>query len=50
MRLTEQKFQEEGGKTEYVYARGTSSWGFDGSGQVQRSKTHYELATFATGK
>lgn len=45
--LTEQKFQEEGGKTEYVYARGTSSWAFDGSGQVQRSKTQYELAMFA---
>lgn len=48
--LTEQKFQEEGGKVEYVYARGTSSWAFDGSGKVQRSKTQYELATFATGK
>jgi IS605 OrfB family transposase len=48
--LTEQKFQEEGGKTEYVYARGTSSWAFDGSGKVQRSKTQYEIATFATGK
>ena len=48
--LTEQKFQEDGGKTEYVYARGTSSWAFDGSGQVQRSKTQYELAMFASGK
>jgi putative transposase len=48
--LTEQKFQEEGGKVEYVYARGTSSWGFDGSGKVQRSKTQYELAKFANGK
>jgi IS605 OrfB family transposase len=48
--LTEQKFQEEGGKTESVYARGTSSWAFDGSGKVQRSKTQYELATFANGK
>jgi IS605 OrfB family transposase len=50
VKLTEQKFQEEGGKTEYVYARGTSSWAFDGSGKVQRSKTQYELATFANGK
>lgn len=48
--LTEQKFQEKGGKVEYVYARGTSSWAFDGSGKVQRSKTQYELATFASGK
>jgi putative transposase len=48
--LTEQKFQEEGGKVEYVYARGTSAWAFDGSGKVQRSKSQYELATFTTGK
>ncbi len=48
--LTEQKFQEEGGKTQYVYARGTSSWAFDGSGKVQRSKRQYELAKFANGK
>jgi hypothetical protein len=48
--LTEQKFQEEGGKTESVHARGTSSWAFDGSGKVQRSKAQYELATFTNGK
>jgi putative transposase len=48
--LTQEKFQEVGGKTEYVYARGTSSWAFDGSGKLQRSKTQYELATFANGK
>ncbi|MBK4732876.1 IS200/IS605 family accessory protein TnpB-related protein [Oxynema sp. CENA135] len=48
--LTQEKFQEVGGKTEYVYARGTSSWAFDGSGKVRRSKTQYELATFANGK
>lgn len=48
--LTEQKFQEEGGKVEYVYARGTSSWAFDGSGKVKRSQTQYELATFPNGK
>ncbi len=48
--LTEQKLQEHGGKVEYVYARGTSSWAFDGSGKVQRSKAQYELATFANGK
>ncbi|MEN9210056.1 MAG: transposase [Thermostichus sp. DG02_2_bins_29] len=50
VRLTEQKFQEEGGKVVYVYARGTSSWAYDGSGKVRRSRTQYELATFANGK
>ncbi len=48
--LTEQKFQEVGGKVQFVYARGTSSWAFDGSGQVQRSKQQYELAVFPNGK
>lgn len=48
--LAEEKFSEQGGRTEYVYARGTSSWAFDGSGKVQRSKSQYELATFANGK
>lgn len=50
VRLTEQKFQEEGGKVVYVCARGTSSWAYDGSGKVRRSKTQYELATFVNGK
>ncbi|MEO1402801.1 MAG: IS200/IS605 family accessory protein TnpB-related protein [Cyanobacteria bacterium J06635_1] len=48
--LTEQKFQEEGGNVEYIYARGTSSWAFDGSGKVKRSSKQYELAVFANGK
>ncbi|MGC9504275.1 IS200/IS605 family accessory protein TnpB-related protein [Baaleninema sp.] len=48
--LTQEKFQEVGGKTEYVSARGTSSWAFDGSGKVRRSKTQYELALFPNGK
>lgn len=43
-------FVEVGGKVEYVYARGTSSWAFDGSGQVKRSKTNYSLASFQSGK
>ncbi|WP_299042237.1 transposase, partial [uncultured Thermosynechococcus sp.] len=42
-------FQEEGGKVVYVSPKGTSSWAYDGSGKVQRSKTQYELATFANG-
>lgn len=48
--LTEEKFIEAGGKVEYVYARGTSSWAYDGSGQVQRDSKQYELCTFASGK
>ena len=47
---TEEKFAEVGGKVEYVYARGTSSWAFDGSSKLKRSKSQYELATFANGK
>lgn len=48
--LTEQKFEELGGKTVFVYARGTSSWAYDGSGKVKRSKSNYSAATFANGK
>ncbi|MDJ0716610.1 MAG: hypothetical protein QNJ54_20750 [Prochloraceae cyanobacterium] len=48
--LTEQKFAEIGGKTEFVYARGTSSWAYDGSGKIKRSKSNYSKATFASGK
>jgi len=48
--LTEEKFVECGGKVEYVFARGTSSWAFDGSGKVRRSSQQYELATFTSGK
>jgi IS605 OrfB family transposase len=48
--LVEQKFEEVGGTTEYVYPRGTSSWAYDGSGQVSRDKSNYSNATFKTGK
>lgn len=47
---TEKKFEEIGAKVELVYPRGTSSWAFDGSGQVKRSKTNYTDAQFSTGK
>lgn len=50
LELVEQKFEEMGGKTEYVYPRGTSSWAYDGSGQVSRDKSNYANATFKTGK
>lgn len=48
--LTSQKFEEMGGQTEYVYPRGTSSWAYDGSGQVSRDKSNYSNATFKNGK
>lgn len=48
--LIEQKFTEVGGKVVYVYARGTSSWAFDGSGRIKRNPKQHELATFASGK
>ncbi len=48
--LIEQKFIEMGGRVVYVYARGTSSWAYDGSGKLKRDPKQYELATFRTGK
>lgn len=50
VQLTENKFVEVGGKVELVYPRGTSSWAYDGSGQLKRSKDNYALATFSSGK
>jgi putative transposase len=48
--FTSMKFEEIGGSVVEVYARGTSSWAFDGSGKLKRSKKNYALATFQTGK
>lgn len=48
--LTENKFIELGGKVELVYPRGTSSWAYDGSGQLNRNSKNYALATFQSGK
>lgn len=50
VKLVEQKLEEVGGKVELVFARGTSSNAYDGSGQVKRSKENYSLCTFTTGK
>jgi len=50
VQLTENKVVEVGGGVALVYPRGTSSWAFDGSGQVTRSQHNYALATFQTGK
>ena len=48
--LIEQKFDELGGSVVYVFARGTSSWAYDGSGLLKRNPKQYDLATFKTGK
>ena len=48
--LTEMKWSELGGAVGFVNPRGTSSYAYDGSGKLTRSKTNYELAVFSTGK
>ena len=47
---TEEKWAEIGGKTIYVFARGTSSNAYDGSGKVKRDSQNYALSAFPTGK
>lgn len=44
------KALENGVRTISVFARGTSSNAFDGSGKVTRSKTNYSNCTFSSGK
>ena len=46
----EQLAQEHGIKIVSVYARGTSSTAYDGTGKIKRDKDNYALGTFATGK
>lgn len=48
--LLDEKAVEAGMMVRYVYARGTSSQAFDGSGEVKRDAKQYELATFTSGK
>lgn len=48
--LTEMKWSELGGQVAFVYARGTSSNAFDGSGKLKRSDKQYEQAVFTSGK
>ncbi|MDJ0573242.1 MAG: transposase [Pleurocapsa sp. MO_192.B19] len=48
--LTEMKWSELGEKIVFVNPRGTSSYAYDGSGKLKRSKSNYELAVFASGK
>ena len=46
----EQLGQEHGMKIVFVYARGTSSIAYDGTGKVKRDKDNYALGTFSTNK
>ncbi|MGL5078115.1 MAG: IS200/IS605 family accessory protein TnpB-related protein [Waterburya sp.] len=50
VQLTADKFEEVGGNVQLVYARGTSSWAYDGSGELKRSNKKYSVATFKSGK
>ncbi|MGL5835609.1 MAG: IS200/IS605 family accessory protein TnpB-related protein [Waterburya sp.] len=50
VQFTTEKFEEQGGKVELVYARGTSSWAYDGSGKLKRSNKKYSVARFQNGK
>ncbi|MDJ0534647.1 MAG: transposase [Xenococcaceae cyanobacterium MO_207.B15] len=50
VQFTTEKFEEAGGKVELVYARGTSSWAYDGSGKLKRSNKKYSVARFQNGK
>lgn len=42
--------EEKGMSVAFVSARGTSTWAFDGSGKVKRSKTNASLCVFTNGK
>ena len=48
--LTEMKWSELGGKVVFVNPRGTSSYAYDGSGQLKRNRNNYELAIFSNRK
>ena len=48
--LTQQRWDELGGKVVFVNPKYTSAYAFDGSGKVRRSKTNYSLCRFPTGK
>ncbi len=45
VQFTTEKFEEGGVKVELVYARGMSSWAYDGSGRLKRSNKKYSIAT-----
>lgn len=48
--LTQQKFQEIGGRLAFVNPFQTSKRAYDGSGMVRRDASNYALAAFSSGK
>jgi len=48
--LTQQRWEEFGGKVVLVNPKYTSAYAFDGSGKVRRGKDNYSLCRFTTGK
>lgn len=48
--LTQQRWNELGGKVVFINPKYTSAYAFDGSGKVRRSKINYSLCHFTTGK
>ncbi len=48
--LTQERWQELGGKVVFINPKYTSAYAFDGSGKVKRSKINYSLCRFSTGK
>lgn len=50
VQLVTDKFVELGGKVEFVFPRGTSSYAYDGSGKLRRDSKNYALAKFKSGK
>lgn len=50
VQLTTDKFTELGGKVEFIFSRGTSSYAYDGSGKLRRDRKNYALAKFKSGK
>ncbi len=48
--LTQERWQELGGKVVFINPKYTSAYAFDGSGKVKRSPTNYSLCRFPTGK
>jgi putative transposase len=48
--LTQQRWNELGGKVTFINPKYTSAYAFDGSGRVKRNKFNYSLAVFKNGK
>ncbi|WP_219930047.1 hypothetical protein [Nostoc commune] len=48
--MTQQRWNELGGKIIFINPKYTSAYAFDGSGKVRRSKINYSLAVFKNDK